>query len=93
MDNIDVIHNGVDHMLRFESDRNTLHKLGLAGQKYVVGISSDQPLKNIGLLLRAFEDPRLREIKCALIGRDRRMDFTRAGYAVRENRFLWRSDR
>lgn len=82
---INVIHNGVDHMLRFDPDRNTLHKLGLAGQKYVVGISSDQPHKNIGLLLKAFDDPRLKEIKCVLIGRDRRVDFSRAGYPVGEN--------
>lgn len=82
---ISVVHNGVDHMLRFKADYDILDKLDLRLRTYVVGLSSDQLHKNIGLLLRAFCDPRLRDVRCVLIGQDRRQEFMQAGFSVPEN--------
>jgi len=67
-DRIDVIHNGVDHVLSQEPDRRILDRYGLAPRKFVVGLANTQPHKNIGILLRAFASGELDDLTLVLVG-------------------------
>jgi glycosyltransferase involved in cell wall biosynthesis len=65
---IRVVPNGVDHMLAITPDPAVLARLELAGRPFVFAFGSLQPHKNLGLLLRAFEDPRLRDVTLVVSG-------------------------
>nr|WP_267361393.1 MULTISPECIES: glycosyltransferase family 1 protein [unclassified Methylobacterium] len=84
-DKITVIYNGVDHMLRFNTDVGIIRALGLGGLPYFVGLSSVQPHKNIKMIINAFRDRRLESVRCVLIGPDRREEFAREGILVPDN--------
>lgn len=71
-DRIVVVHNGVDHVLRTPADPAILDRLGLDRGRYVVALSSRQVHKNIAVLLRAFADPALSDLKLVLFGADDR---------------------
>lgn len=61
-----VVPNGVDHILRAAADGS-----GLAAATegaYLLGFASAQAHKNVGLLLRAFADPRLADLRLLLVG-------------------------
>lgn len=82
---IAVIHNGVDHILRATPERSVIDRLGLARHGYVVALSTTQVHKNIGLLLRAFADPRLAGATLVLVGGEGQAAFERAGLAIPPN--------
>ncbi|WP_324740397.1 glycosyltransferase family 1 protein [Tsuneonella sp. CC-YZS046] len=82
---IGVILNGVDHVLAITPDDAILDRLGLRPQGYVVGLANTQQHKNIGLLLRAFADPSLRDLKLVLFGSHTAADFAALGHDVPEN--------
>ncbi len=84
-ENITVIHNGADHVLRPASDHRALGRLALPVRSYACAQASLQPHKNIGLLLRAFADPALRDHKLVLIGDATAEDFHRRGHLVPQN--------
>lgn len=74
-DRITVIHNGVDHVRGFTSDPSVNQTHGLVPQGYVVALASTQHHKNIGVLLRAFEQGRLDTTRLVLIGGTDASDF------------------
>ncbi len=82
---VGVVHNGADHILRVETKASTVARLGLVPKRYVVGLSSTQEHKNIGLLLKAFSDGRLADIKLVLFGATPRSAFEDLRFAVPAN--------
>jgi glycosyltransferase involved in cell wall biosynthesis len=88
---VDVVHNGVDHMLRVQSHLSTLRELQLEPARFVVGLANTQAHKNIALLLKAFAQPDLAEIKLVLFGGASTSDFEAMGHCVPSNvRFVGR---
>lgn len=67
-DKISVIHNGVDHIVAAPAEREIIDRLGLRKRGYAVALASAQPHKNIRLLLRAFSDPSMKDLRLVLIG-------------------------
>lgn len=65
---ISVVHNGVDHILAVPPEHQIIERLSLIERRYVVALASAQAHKNIGLLLEAFADRDLAEIKLVLVG-------------------------
>lgn len=68
-DRITVIPNGVDHILGFASDAGTVHRLELVERGYVVALATTQPHKNITVLLRAFADGAMGDVRLVLLGK------------------------
>jgi glycosyltransferase involved in cell wall biosynthesis len=68
-DRITVIPNGVDHILGFASDAGTVQRLGLTARRYVVALATTQPHKNIAVLLRAFADGAMGDVRLVLLGK------------------------
>lgn len=66
---ITVIPNGCDHVLGFASDMATVDRLKLAAGRYVVALATTQPHKNIAVLLRAFADGAMGDVKLVLLGK------------------------
>jgi glycosyltransferase involved in cell wall biosynthesis len=81
-DRITVIHNGVDHVLAFTADPSVNQAHGLARHGYVVALASTQHHKNIGVLLRAFEQGLMGDTRLVLIGGTGATEFAAAGLAV-----------
>lgn len=65
---IHVVHNGVDHILRTTADTAAPAKLELVPHRYVLSLANAQAHKNIKVLLKAFADPRLADLKLVLFG-------------------------
>lgn len=63
-----VVPNGVDHILREPADASVLDDLDLGGRPFVLSFASAQPHKNNRLLLEAFSDPRLADLRLVLVG-------------------------
>jgi glycosyltransferase involved in cell wall biosynthesis len=84
-DKISVVHNGVDHVLRDNADPAILAKLGLDQHGYAVALSTTQAHKNISLLLKAFADPQLANVKLVLFGGTSRSDFEMFGQNIPPN--------
>lgn len=82
---IRVIHNGVDHILRVESDRAIVGRLGLTPRGYVVALANTQRHKNIGLLLKTFALPTMAGLTLVLVGGATAADFEAAGHTVPRN--------
>lgn len=82
---IEVIHNGVDHILRVGTDPAVIGRLGLEPRNYAVALANTQKHKNIGLLLKAFARPEMAELKLVLVGGARRQDFEALGHSVPAN--------
>jgi glycosyltransferase involved in cell wall biosynthesis len=80
-----VILNGVDHVLTITPDNEILDRLELWARKYVVGLANTQQHKNVGLLLRMFADPSLRDLKLVLFGSHGAADFEALGHQVPDN--------
>lgn len=68
-DRITVIPNGADHILAFDSAPGAVTRLGLRPQGYVVALASTQPHKNIAVLLRAFANGAMGDIRLVLVGK------------------------
>ncbi len=58
-DHTSVLYNGADHMLDAVAQPETLGQLGLEPQRYVVIFGSPKEYKNVEVVFRAFQDPRL----------------------------------
>jgi glycosyltransferase involved in cell wall biosynthesis len=82
---IDVVHNGVDHMCRYGLDRGVLDQFGLQPGRYVVALANTQVHKNVGVLLEAFRDPRLADLKLVLFGSASLPAFQSLGHQVSSN--------
>ncbi|NWG45603.1 MAG: glycosyltransferase family 4 protein [Alphaproteobacteria bacterium] len=82
---IEVVHNGVDHLRRIPADPALAVRLGLAPGAYAVALANTQSHKNVGLLMRAFADPRLSGVALVLFGGADRAAFEAAGHAVPPN--------
>ncbi len=82
---IGVVHNGVDHILRVESDKSSVVSLGLAPGSYVVALSTTQAHKNIAILLKAFAYPQLAGVPLVLVGGTGRDAFVASAMDVPEN--------
>jgi len=67
-DHIRVVPNGVDHMLAVTPDARVLARLGLEPARFVFAFGNLQPHKNLGLLLKAFGDPRLADVRLVISG-------------------------
>lgn len=79
---ITVIYNGVDHVLAFTADPSVNQAHGLARHGYVVALASTQHHKNIGVLLRAFEQGQMGDTRLVLIGGTGPAEFAAEGLAV-----------
>ena len=82
---IEVIYNGCDHVLRLVPDLAKADAAGLAGKRYVVALANIQLHKNIGVWLKAFQSPELRDMTLVLFGPAQREDFESRGHAVPPN--------
>jgi glycosyltransferase involved in cell wall biosynthesis len=82
---IEVIHNGVDHILRVAADRTIVAQLGLRPRHYAVALANTQKHKNIALLLAAFARPEMTGLKLVLVGGATRQDFEALGHPVPPN--------
>lgn len=80
-----VVHNGVDHILRVRSDPALLESLDLMIGRYVVALSTTQAHKNIAILLKAFADPALADIRLVLVGGTDADAFVASGHAIPPN--------
>jgi glycosyltransferase involved in cell wall biosynthesis len=65
---IEVVPNGADHMLDVEPDPGVLARLGLEPGGFAFAFGSLHAHKNLGVLLTAFADPALRDLKLVLSG-------------------------
>jgi len=82
---IAVIHNGVDHIHAVGSDSAVVERLGLERHRYALALSTTQAHKNIGLLLNAFANPQLSDLRLVLFGASGRTDFEAQGLHVPAN--------
>ncbi|WP_321854872.1 glycosyltransferase family 4 protein [Paraburkholderia tropica] len=84
-DKIVVVHNGCDHVFQVRPDETLLAALKLTPERYVLALANTQRHKNIGVLLKAFADPALRDIELVLFGGATRADFESLGHVVPPN--------
>ena len=84
-DKIVVVPNGCDHIVTIRSEAAVLARLKLAPARYVVALANVQAHKNVGLLLRAFADDRLRNLKLVLVGKANQRQFEDAGFTASDN--------
>ena len=84
-DRISVIPDGGDHILSYEACPEILERFHLKRHKFVVGLANVQVHKNIGLLLKAFSDPALSELRLVLVGGADRKQFEALGHSVSQN--------
>ena len=84
-DKIEVIHNGVDHILRVTADKSVVGRLGLEKRKYVCALSNTQTHKNIPMLIKAFSDERLKDTPLVLIGGAGKEAFEKLGVPLSTN--------
>lgn len=82
---ISVIHNGVDHVHRYASNPTILGRLGLRGERFVIGLATTQLHKNVATLIEAFRGPALSDLKLVLFGSAGRAAFEAIGVAVPDN--------
>lgn len=67
----EVVRNGADHLLAIRPEPRLPERLGLRPGGYVVHIASPKVYKNTAVLLDAFADPRLDDLKLVLVGVER----------------------
>ena len=82
---IRVIPNGCDHFSALRTDCAILPRVRRSGQRYVLALANVQAHKNIGLLLQAFTDERLRDITLVLVGKATAHDFAAQGHTSPPN--------
>lgn len=83
-DQIHVVNNGVDHVLRSPGDALVAARLGVT-RPYCVAQSNMQPHKNLGILLNAFARQDLSHLTLVLTGNETRQSVTEAGFEVPDN--------
>jgi len=84
-ENIHVISNGVDHMLRPAPDVRILDRHGLRTSPYVLAIANAQPHKNVSVLLRAFQRAELSPFRLVLFGAAGPEAFEASGETIAHN--------
>jgi len=84
-DKIEVIHNGADHSDMAEAAADASARMGLTARRYVLALASPQVHKNIGVLLRAFADPAMRDLRLVLFGHGHAAAFAEQGYPIPDN--------
>lgn len=82
---IEVIHNGVDHVLNNEPDDTIFSKTNVIKSSYCIAQSNTQAHKNIEVLIKAFALPTLKDYKLVLYGSAKKEDFEALGLFVPEN--------
>ena len=82
---ISIIPHGCDHILRITPDETAVARLGLDRRPYVLSLANTQFHKNIGILLKAFANPALKQATLALFGGASAADFEAAGHNVPDN--------
>lgn len=85
IERVAVIHNGVDHVLRFVAAPEIIDRLALDGRRYVLALATVQAHKNVELLMRAFAGPRLAGLCLVLVGDDGARAFAANGIDVPAN--------
>ncbi|ANT63270.1 hypothetical protein AYJ57_22610 (plasmid) [Salipiger sp. CCB-MM3] len=84
-DRMGVVPNGLGEVGRVRPDHAILGRLGLGQGSYCIALANLLPHKNIPLLLKAFADPALADLKLVLIGKAGAEAFAEAGYPPGEN--------
>lgn len=84
-DKIQVIHNGVEHVLNFGKDDSVLNKFGIQREQYSLGLANTQKHKNVKLLIEAFGHPELLDHNLVLFGGATKQDFKDMGLDIPPN--------
>ena len=81
---IEVVHNGVDHVLGLSADETILQRLSLAGGHYILALSTPQQHKNIRTLISAMAhvSQSAPGLKLVLMGSANAQTFADAGIKV-----------
>ncbi|PDT50415.1 hypothetical protein CO661_01895 [Sinorhizobium fredii] len=82
---IEVVHNGIDHVLAISEEPKVLQRLNLLPNRYSLALASTKPHKNIPMLLAAFAKPLPSDQRLVLFGPAGKADFERFGVAVPPN--------
>ena len=82
---IEVVYNGVDHVLATAEQPTILQRLDLQPYRYCLALANTKPHKNIKVLLQAFAKLLATDQKLALFGPAGRTDFERLGATVPPN--------
>ena len=85
LEKIEVIHNGVDHLVTATPDTSIIARLHLTLGGFAVALANTQEHKNIRVLLRAFDRPAMRHVPLVLVGRSGPADFAAIGEAPPAN--------
>lgn len=67
-DNVRIVPNGVDHLLRVEPDETVLSRYGLEPSGYALVVGSSNPNKNVPAAIRAVEEAAVPGLKVAVVG-------------------------
>jgi len=87
-DKIDVVHNGVDHILNMVPDNSVIERFRLEPGNYDVGVANVQTHKNVSVLLRTYQDQRLKNRTLVLFGSADLEAFEAAGLHLPPNVLL-----
>lgn len=82
---IEVIHNGVDHILDIRADANALQRMGLTSKTYFLAPGTTQAHKNIRVIIEAARLLETDEIPVVLFGSATALAFAEAGYNLPSN--------
>lgn len=82
---IEVIYNGVEHVLRIKKNDDVLRVLGLKPKAYSIALANTQVHKNIKVLIEAYSLPDLRNRKLVLFGGATKDAFEKCGVTVPDN--------
>jgi glycosyltransferase involved in cell wall biosynthesis len=85
---IDVIHNGVDHILEIYPDTSILTSLGLEERPYIAALGSVQHHKNIKVVAAAANLMKNKDAAIVLIGSATAEDYEAAGISLSPNTVL-----
>lgn len=85
VEKIHVIHNGVDHILRSETDPSIVSRLELETRQFVCALANTQKHKNIQVLFKAFARAEMSQMKLVLMGSSSKSDFEDMGLVVPGN--------
>lgn len=73
LEKMTVLPVGCDHLLKIPASPGTLNKFALEPGKYILGVSSQSPIKNFDGLVRAWKLLGRPELKLAIAGKARRI--------------------
>lgn len=75
-----VVHNGIDHWQAVQPAWEVLERLGLRQGGYLLAVGSENPNKNIGALLQAFQQLQRDDLQLVLVGGGNKAIFERVGW-------------